>query len=117
MIAMSIRSFEDIHAWKRAEELSLLVYSILNENRDYRYKVQMQSASVSVMNNIAEGFERQSNKEFVRFLYIAKGSCGEVRSMSHLGVKLKYLSEADYRKIESSAREISRMLFGLIKTL
>ena len=114
---MAIRNFEEIIAWQKAEELSLLIYALFKSSRDYRFKDQIQSAAVSVMNNIAEGFERQSNKEFLRFLYIAKGSSGEVRSMSHLAVKLKYISEDDYKQIILLSRDISKMLYGLIQKL
>ena len=69
------------------------------------------------MNNIAEGYERQTNKEFKQFLYTAKGSCGEVRSMLHLALELKIISESDYKIMISLSIEISKLLSGLIKTL
>jgi four helix bundle protein len=69
------------------------------------------------MNNIAEGFERQTNKEFKNFLFIAKGSCGEVRSMASIAKDLEYISTKDYSSINSMTVEISRILSGLIKTL
>lgn len=69
------------------------------------------------MNNISEGFERKSNKEFIHFLHIAKGSCGEVRSMLSLSKDLKYINDDEYARLSSLALEISKMLFGFIKTL
>ncbi|MFY0652875.1 MAG: four helix bundle protein [Cyclobacteriaceae bacterium] len=69
------------------------------------------------MNNIAEGFERQTNKEFRQFLFIAKGSCGEVRSMIILAKELKKIDESSYQKISSLVIEISKLISGLIKTL
>ncbi len=69
------------------------------------------------MNNIAEGFERKTNNEFKQFLYIAKGSCGEVRSMLYLGLKLNYLTVVEFQKFYDLSVEISKCLSGLIKTL
>jgi four helix bundle protein len=86
-------------------------------NRDYGFKDQIQRASVSGMNNIAEGFERKSNAEFRQFLYIAKGSCGEVRSMLYLAKELNYLSESEFNSLLNNLLEISKALSGLIKTL
>jgi four helix bundle protein len=85
---MKIKRFEDIIAWQKAKELSVQVYGLFENSKDFGFKDQIQRASVSVMNNIAEGFERRGNKEFRHFLYIAKGSCGEVRSMLYLAKEL-----------------------------
>ena len=114
---MKIERFEDIKAWQKAGELTLLVYSLFRKSKDFRFNDQIQSASVSIMNNIAEGFERQSNKEFARFLYIARGSCGEVRSMSYLALKLKYITVSDFKNVTSKCLEISKMLYGFIKSI
>ena len=73
--------FEEIIVWQKARELTGLIYVNLRDCRDYAFRDQLQRASVSIMNNIAEGFERKGNKEFKRFLFIAKGSSAEVRSM------------------------------------
>ena len=93
---MSIERFEDILAWQKAKNMTVLVYRLFEQSKDYSFKDQIQRASVSVMNNIAEGFERKGNKEFARFLYIAKGSCGEVRSMLILSKELGKITEEDY---------------------
>ena len=114
---MKIEKFEDIQAWQKAKELSLAVYGIFRENKDYRFRDQIQSAAVSVMNNIAEGFERKGDKEFSRFLFIAKGSCGEVRSMLYLALELRYISEQDFKDLSGRSIEISKMLSGFITTL
>lgn len=114
---MKIERFEDIIAWKKAKELTILIYKDSENSKDFGYKNQIQRATVSIMNNIAEGFERQSNKEFRQFLYIAKGSCGEVRSMLHLAKELKILSEDSFKEKYELAEEISKILSGLIKTL
>ncbi len=114
---MIINSFEDIIAWEKAKILTVEVYKLCSFVKDYGYKDQLQRASVSLMNNIAEGFERQSNKEFKKFLFFAKGSCGEVRSMIRLGEELKYIPVGDAKSVLNHATEISKMLSGLIKSL
>ena len=76
---MKIERFEDILAWHKAKVLTVEIYKQFENSKDFGFRDQIQRAAVSVMNNIAEGFERKSNKEFAYFLYVAKGSCGEVR--------------------------------------
>jgi len=93
---MKFDKFEDIKAWQLARETVLDLYRIFAENKDYDFKRQIIRAAVSIMNNIAEGFERQTNSEFKQFLYIAKGSCAEVRSMLYIGLELNYLSQKDF---------------------
>jgi len=73
---MRIERFEDIIAWQKAKDLTVQIYSLFENSKDFGFKDQMQRAAVSVMNNIAEGFERKRIKAFTYFLYIAKGSCG-----------------------------------------
>ena len=114
---MSLEKFEDIIAWQKAGKLTLDIYKIFKKCRDYNFKDQIQRATVSIMNNIAEGFERKSNKEFIRFLYIAKGSCGEVRSMLYLAMRLNYITEKDFQNFYKKSIEISKVLSGLIKSL
>lgn len=112
-----IERFEDIIAWQKSRELTGLLYQAFCGSRDFGFKDQIQRASVSIMNNIAEGFERRGDKEFKKFLFIAKGSCGEVRSMLYLGIDLKYLKEDDFQKIFSLSLEISKILSAFIKKL
>jgi len=114
---MRIDKFEDIIAWQKSKELTKLIYSKFAESKDYSFRDQIQRASVSIMNNIAEGFERKSNNEFKYFLYISKGSCGEVRSMLLLAYELNKISIADYQEMKLLSEEISKMLSGFIKTL
>lgn len=114
---MKIEKFEDITAWKKSKELTLLVYKTFGSCKDFSFKSQIERASVSIMNNIAEGFERQTNKEFRNFLYISKGSCGEVRSMLSLAFELKYITMEDMRTLSNMSIEISKILSGFIKTL
>ncbi|MCD6149555.1 four helix bundle protein [bacterium] len=114
---MRIERFEDIIAWQKSKELTVDIYRILKDSRDFGFRDQIQRASVSIMNNIAEGFERQSNKEFRQFLFIAKGSCGEVRSMLDLALELGYISKDDFKILHDLSLEISKLLSGFIKTL
>jgi four helix bundle protein len=114
---MKIERFEDIIAWQKAKGLSVRIYTIFAESKDFGFKDQIQRASVSIMNNIAEGFERKSNNEFKQFLFIAKGSCGEVRSMLYLAKELNKISDNDFESLFALSEEISKILSGLIKTL
>ena len=114
---MTISKFEDIIAWQKAGKLTTLIYKRFNNCKDYGFRDQIQRASVSIMNNIAEGFERASNKELKYFLYIAKGSCGEVRSMLYLSLKFNYISKEEFDCFYNLSVEISKLIAGLIKTL
>ncbi|MCF6172126.1 MAG: four helix bundle protein [Bacteroidales bacterium] len=114
---MLIQRFEDIISWQKSMELTVLIYALFSESRDFGFRDQIRRASVSIMNNIAEGFERKSNKEFKQFLFIAKGSCGELRSMLYLAKELNKITAKDFTKLHSIAEEISKLLSGLIKTL
>jgi four helix bundle protein len=114
---MKFDKFEDIIAWQKAQELALSVYSIFGNNKDFGFRDQICRSSVSVMNNIAEGFERKSDTKFKHFLFIAKGSCGEIRSMLYLADKPNYLNKLDFEKLTDLSTEISKMISGLIKSL
>ncbi len=114
---MRIDKFEDIIAWQKGKELTIGIYIGFKNCKDFSFKNQIERASVSIMNNIAEGFERKTNKELKNFLFIAKGSAGEVRSMLNLGLELKYISDKDFKKMYSLTIEVSRLLSGFIKTL
>ena len=112
-----IDRFEDIMAWQKAKLMTVMIYGLFEQCKDFCFKDQIQRASVSVMNNIAEGFERKTNNEFKQFLFIAKGSCGEVRSMLYLSKELKKIDETCFNDLFNQSEEISKMLSGLIKTL
>lgn len=114
---MSIERFEDIIAWQKAKVLAVRIYLLFRDSNDFGFTSQIQRASVSIMNNIAEGFERKGDKEFKHFLFIAKGSCGEVRSMLILAKDLNKISANDYTELHSLSEEISKILSGFIKTL
>jgi len=114
---MAIERFESSIAWQKSKVLCIEVYKSFEMTKDFGFKDQIQRAAVSVMNNIAEGFERKSNKEFAHFLYIAKGSCGEVRSMLILAKELNKISEEVHKKLTSLAEEVSKIISGLIKSI
>jgi four helix bundle protein len=114
---MKVEKFEDIMTWQRAKNLTIDIYKLFENQEDFSFKSQIQRASVSIMNNIAEGFERKSNKEFKQFLFVAKGSAGEVRSMLHLAFDLKYIKVEQYNKLCNEVIIISKMLSNFIKTL
>lgn len=116
-MSVMFKRFEDIKAWKLANILTLEIYRSLKDNKDYEYKNQIQSASVSIMNNIAEGFESASKKAFYNYLRIAKGSCGEVRSMLILGAQLNYISEEESKSLIAQAIETSKLIYGLMQSL
>ena len=110
--------FEELTIWQESRVLANNIYSDFRTNKDFGFKDQIQRAAVSVMNNIAEGFERQSRTEFQRYLNISKASCGEVRSMLYLANDLEYIEKqkVDFllnftarlsRKIEAFSKKIS----------
>ncbi|MFA6253437.1 MAG: four helix bundle protein [Patescibacteria group bacterium] len=112
-----IRCFEDVIAWQKARTLSKNVYKVFAKNKDYSFRSQINRASISISNNIAEGFERHTNKELQSFLYIAKGSCGEARSMIYLALDLGYISENNFKIIYNQTIEVSKLIAGFIKSL
>ena len=115
-----IEKFEDIEAWKMAREITKMIYQIsssVNFSKDFALVNQIRRASVSIISNIAEGFERNGDKEFVQFLTIAKGSCGEVRAQLYVALDQNYIDEGQFIIIKNKLAETSRMLSGLIKYL
>lgn len=113
-------SFEDLPVWKNARELALLVYKTTFKGRlskDYGLKNQIQRAVVSVSSNIAEGFERGSKREFIQFLYVAKGSCGELRSQLFIARALGYIGDNDFKILSNSASDVSKQINGFVEYL
>jgi four helix bundle protein len=113
-------TFEELLVWQRAKELSLRVYRVTSQGplaRDLGLRSQIRRAAVSVMSNIAEGFERNSRAEFARFLAIARGPAGEVRSQVYLAEELGFISPEDSRILLGLCKEITRMIIALRKSL
>ncbi|MEZ4817368.1 MAG: four helix bundle protein [Flavobacteriaceae bacterium] len=114
---MAVQRFEDLLVWQKAQDFSVAVYYHFSNSKDYAFRDQITRASVSISNNIAEGFDRDTNPDFKRFLYFATASNSEVRSMLYLAVRLKFISEKTSEDLLQTSNEISKMLFGLIKSL
>ena len=112
-----VERFEDLIAWQKARDLCVVIYELTRTINDHGFKDQIRRASLSISNNIAEGFERHSSKEFIRFLSISKGSAGEVRSMLLVGSKLGYFGNDEANKLILNATEISKILSALMNSL
>lgn len=113
---MTVKRFEDLEIWQDSRELSKLVYEITKREgfkHDYKFRDQIRSASGSIMDCIAEGFERDGNKEFSQFLSIAKASCGEVRSQLYRAFDCEYINENELKSLISFAENLSRKIFNL----
>lgn len=108
--------FEDLEVWKRSARLSAGIYNELKGLKDYGFKHQITRSGLSVPSNIAEGFERESQKECLTFLSYAKGSCGELRSQIYVGMDIGYIAKKVGENWLREANEISSMLSGLVKT-
>lgn len=117
---MTVKNFEDLKIWQVAKQLTKQVYtvtSIEKYHRDYSLVDQTRRAAVSVMANIAEGFEHENNKEFIQYLYIAKGSCGELRSHLWIAEELTFLAAKEGSSLRSEAAGLSIMIAKLISYL
>ncbi|MDS4031679.1 MAG: four helix bundle protein [Candidatus Contendobacter sp.] len=114
---MAYGSFEDLEVWKRACRLAVQVYEVLHDCRDYGLKDQMTRASISIASNIAEGAERDSKAEYIRFLHIAKGSAAELRTQVYIAHRIGTLKEGPTQSLLTELKEISKMLHGLITYL
>ena len=115
-----IERFEDIKAWQKARDLNKEIYRISNHhlfNKDYGLRDQIRRASISVLSNIAEGFERNGSKEFRQFLSIAKGSAGEVRAQLYVAFDLQYITKEEFETLNVFVTELSKMISGLINYL
>ena len=115
-----ITRFEDIESWRKSRELTKSIYRITLKQgfaRDFGLRDQIRRAAVSVLSNIAEGFERDGDKEFIQFLSLAKGSCGEIRAQLYVAWDQAYIDNEEFTALSDLAVEISRMVSGLIKYL
>jgi four helix bundle protein len=114
---MKISKFEDVIGWQKGQDGALFIYNHFGKNLDFGFRNQICRASVSISNNIAEGFDRGSRKEFIRFMYISKGSNSEVKSMLYLAKRLDYVDENIFQEGLDLFNEIGKILTGFIKYL
>jgi len=117
---VKINSFEEIEVWQKARVFTQEIYKIckvLEKNREFSLSEQIKRASISIMANIAEGFARRTNKEFVQFLFIAKGSAAEVQNYIYVMLDLKFIDENTFIKLKEDIIVMQKMLSGFIKYL
>lgn len=113
----TVKSFEDLVVWQDARYQCQQVFLLLKKDRtknDFEWRNQISRSSASVMDNIAEGFEKNNNKELRNYLYIAKGSCGEVRSQLYRALDREYLSETEFLELYTFCQTLSRKLNAFI---
>lgn len=119
-MSKNVERFEDLIAWQKAKKLARDIYKLATNQpfvKGFGLTIQMQRAAVSIMSNIAEGFDRSSRTEFHRFIVIAKSSCAELRSQLHLAFDTGYANQARFDKLIHQAEEVSRILGGLKASL
>lgn len=117
---MNITHFEDLEIWQEAKELCNIVFSITSKKpfrNDFKFRDQIRTSSGSVMDNIAEGFDRGGNKEFIQFLSISKGSCGETRSQSYRAYDFKYINQSELDDLLARTKRLSNKISNFIKYL
>ena len=117
---MQVKVFEDLEIWKEARHLTQTIYRLTtteNFSKDFGLRDQIRRATVSIMSNIAEGFERGGNQEFIQFLYVAKGSCGEVRSQLYVALDQRYIDQKQTDELTKSFKRLSSMISNLITYL
>ncbi len=117
---MSKTNFKDLNVWQDAKQVAVDLYKLTNEgyfNKDYGLREQMRRAAVSIVSNIAEGNDRETDKEFVRYLYIAKGSCAELIAQLNIAHDIGYINEETMIDLEKRLTKISNMIGALIRTL
>ena len=110
--------FKDLRVWQRSKELAVLIYRLTQKGpftRDYGFRDQIRRAAVSVPSNIAEGDERGSNKDAVRFFYIAKGSLAEIQTQLEIAYEIEYLDNSTFDDLDEKCTVIGKMLGSLIK--
>jgi len=117
---VSVKRFEDLKVWQDARSFVVMIYKLTtkkNFQKDFGMRDQIQRASVSIINNIAEGFERDNNKEFIKFLLYSKGSAGEVRSLLYIAYDLKYITEEEFNTAFNDSLNIISQLSKFISYL
>jgi four helix bundle protein len=116
----TIKNFEELEVWKLAIELCTEVYSLTNTelfSKDFALKDQIRKSAISIPSNISEGYEREGINQFVYFLVITKGSCGELRTQLKIANRLNYINEKEYNTLNEKSLSTSKQLAGFIKYL
>jgi len=116
---MGYQSFKELRVWQEAKDLAIKIYELTGKgmlSKDYGLKDQMQRAAVSISCNIAEGYERYSHKDFLRFLMIAKGSLSELRTLIEIAYEIGYLNESEIEKLNEQSNKLGAMITKLIQT-
>ncbi|GAI86230.1 unnamed protein product, partial [marine sediment metagenome] len=115
----SVKRFEDLICWQEARKLVNAIYQLTRNKQffDFSLKDQIQRAVISIISNIAEGFERGTREEFIYFLYIAKASCGEVRAQLYIALDQGFINNNDFQQALQQAKRISAMIYRLIESL
>ena len=121
---MKINKFEEIEAWQKSREIVNSIYKMSNKSsffKDFALRGQIRRAAISIPSNIAEGFSRKSNKEFIQYLFIAKGSAAEIQTQLYLALDQKYITQEEFNKLyedlEVVSKQISKFITYLKKTL
>lgn len=114
---MAVQKFEDLLVRQKSQDLAIAVYHEFDDNKDFSFRDQIKRAAVSISNNIAEGFDRNSNADFSRFLYFSLSSNSEVRSMLYLSIRLNFINNNKANELIENTNEISKMLHGLLKSI
>ena len=114
---MAIQRFEDIIAWQKSQDLAVEVFAIFGNSKHFGFRDHICNAVVSISNNIAEGFDRSSDADFSRFLYIAQGSASETKSMLYLAERLNFIDENKNLTLIKQCDEASKIIRGLIKSI
>lgn len=109
--------FEDLLVWKRAARLCAEIYQAFSHSRDFGFKDQITRSALSIASNIAEGYERDSDRDRVKFFSYAKGSCAELRTQIYIGIEIDYIEKAQGQRWVGETRELTKMLYSLMKTL
>ncbi len=114
-MSKNIEKFEDLNIWKEGVCICTKIYEVFKDCTDFGLKDQLQRSSVSIPSNIAEGFERNTNKDFIRFLYYAKSSTGELRTQLYISGEIGLISQDVCEELIEHTRKISAMIYNLIK--
>lgn len=110
-----MKKLTSLQVWKRSSRLSVDVYRLTSDCRNWGFRDQITRSALSIPSNIAEGYERDNYREIIRYLVIAKGSCGELWTQVHIGIEAGFVPHTDGKKVAQEIEELSKMIYGLIR--